>query len=368
MILLAPGSRKKMLIHVAQVPVSLHHYRSSLDRILDEALRLISQSTKLILTDAARSGTPTVVVDSTRNPVGLFQLQLAILRHQLKHRYRQLTSTDVWNIAKVDAPVERLAFGLLSHSEKTKWMKESANGSFQADPFAFQTRDKQDVVFYEYLKNGSGSIFISPGNQSLLSGSHFSYPYTLESEGAHYILPENQRSGKLVLYKLNSELSGIEHAFVLLERFHAVDPSLIFFENRWWLFCTDASEKGADIRLHVFHSESLTGPFLSHPKNPVKTDICSARPAGHLFIHEGKLYRPAQDSSKRYGGSIRIHQVDTISPHDFSEVCINTLEPHQFGHRYPDGIHTLSICGDHCYIDGKRRRRGLFSPFKSAGR
>lgn len=368
MLLQETGSLTEKKIHTAQIPVTLHHYRRSLNRILSESLRLISRSAKLVLTDYGHEGTPLEERDSTRTLIDPFRIRMSILIHLIKHRFRQFTSTDVWNIAKVEVPIQSIAFGQSVQVEKIRWMSEARRGSYQADPFAIRTKDNTDVVLYEHFNNGKGAIFISSENRPLLSGSHFSYPYTIEFEGEHYVLPENQCSGQLVLHKLNSALNGIKESFTLLDRFHAVDPSLIFFEKRWWLFCTDASDKGADIRLHIFHSENLTGPFVPHLKNPVKTDICSARPAGHLFIHQGKLYRPAQDSSKSYGGSIRIHHVGTLSPSDFSEVCINTLEPHQFGNTYTAGIHTLSICGDHCYVDGKRTRRGLYFPIRSVGR
>jgi hypothetical protein len=366
MILQAAGSHEEKCIQTAQIPVTLHQYRRSLNRILSESIRLILRSAMLVLTNSEQEVIQTEKTEPSSTNFTPFRIRISILKHQIKHRYRQFTSTDVWNIAKVELPIQHLALGQSNHIEKTSWMKEPTRGSFQADPFAILGKDKNDIVLFEYYTQGRGSIVISAENRLLLSGGHFSYPYTVEYEGAHYVLPENQISGRLVLHKLNSEISGIEKSYNLLDHFHAVDPSLVFFEKRWWLFCTDASDKGADIRLHVFYSESLTGPFFPHFKNPVKTDIRSARPAGHLFIHEGKLYRPAQDSSKSYGGSIRIHRIDTINPSDFSETCINTLEPQQFGNTYTAGIHTLSICGDHCYIDGKRTRRGLFSPFKTA--
>ena len=40
----------------------------------------------------------------------------------------------------------------------------------------------------------------------------------------------------------------------------------------------------------------------------VKTDVRSARPAGTPFVYQGELYRPAQDCSRTYGGSIVIHR------------------------------------------------------------
>ena len=38
---------------------------------------------------------------------------------------------------------------------------------------------------------------------------------------------------------------------------------------------------------HVFHADSPFGPFTPHRRNPVKSDVRSARPAGKLFTWNG---------------------------------------------------------------------------------
>jgi hypothetical protein len=87
----------------------------------------------------------------------------------------------------------------------------------------------------------------------------------------------------------------------------------------------------------------------------VKTDVRSSRPAGTPFVHEGSLYRPAQDCSRTYGGRIALNRIVTLTSEDFLEEPVALIEPVRSS-RYPDGVHTVSAFGEHTLVDGKRRR------------
>ena len=108
-------------------------------------------------------------------------------------------------------------------------------------------------------------------------------------------------------------------------------------------------------------------PWFPHSKQPVKTDIQSSRPGGTPFIHEGKLYRPAQDCSRVYGGRVVINQITALSPNDFEEKTAAIVEPDKHG-PYPDGLHTLSALGDITLVDSKREKFILAAVMKTAGK
>jgi hypothetical protein len=61
--------------------------------------------------------------------------------------------------------------------------------------------------------------------------------------------------------------------------------------------------------------------------NPVVTDVRIARPAGRIFIRDGKIYRPSQDCSGRYGNSFDINQINILSETDYSEANILKVRP-----------------------------------------
>ncbi len=159
----------------------------------------------------------------------------------------------------------------------------------------------------------------------------------------------------------------MENPVTLLDNFRAVDPSIIFHHGKWWLFCTNAEHRGADLRLYIFHSDALKGPYTPHEMNPVKTDICSARSAGHLFRIGTQLFRPSQDSSKGYGAEIVIHRIDELSRDKFAETAVNRLSPDRLTGPYISGWHTISSCGKYTIVDAKRKQftpRNIFKLFR----
>ena len=120
-----------------------------------------------------------------------------------------------------------------------------------------------------------------------------------------------------------------------------IDPTIFQYEGRWWLFGTRA-DAGDNFKLFGWHADELTGPWRPHSANPLKTDIRSSRPAGPPFVHDGALYRPAQDCSTGYGAAVVVNRVLTLTPDAFEEEIVSRIAP-DTGGRYPTGLHTL--CG-----------------------
>ena len=129
-----------------------------------------------------------------------------------------------------------------------------------------------------------------------------------------------------------------------------IDPTIWRGDDAWWLFCTFVDHE-PNKNLHLFFADRVEGPWTAHPKNPVKTDLASSRPAGPLFRTEGRLIRPSQDCTQTYGGAIVLNAITRLDRHDFSEQPVRRLAP--MGD-YPDGLHTLCPAGDVTIIDGKR--------------
>jgi hypothetical protein len=133
----------------------------------------------------------------------------------------------------------------------------------------------------------------------------------------------------------------------------AADSTVFRHDGRWWLLCIDVDR--SDDTLCAWHATSLRGPWLPHAANPLKTDTRNTRPAGTPFVHAGKLYRPAQDNSRTYGGRVVINEIVRLSPSEFAERVVRVIPPFHSS-PYPAGFHTLSAFGDWTLIDGKRIR------------
>jgi hypothetical protein len=128
----------------------------------------------------------------------------------------------------------------------------------------------------------------------------------------------------------------------------AADASLIYHHQRWYLFFTPAHATNTE--LHLWHADSLEGPFIPHILSPVKADISNARPGGRFIKIGEKLYRPAQNCTLTYGGSLIINEIKVLSETGFIEVPVATLEP-PAGY---SGLHTLSFAGGFLYFDVKK--------------
>jgi hypothetical protein len=76
------------------------------------------------------------------------------------------------------------------------------------------------------------------------------------------------------------------------------------------------------------------------------------------FEVEGRLFRPAQDCSRRYGEAVVINRVDVLTPEAYFETPVARIAPDPAG-PYPHGLHTVSAAGEWTLIDGKRERRSL---------
>ena len=118
------------------------------------------------------------------------------------------------------------------------------------------------------------------------------------------------------------------------------------------MFYTDR-DRGSNVKLYLAMAPKLDGPWYPHPGNPVKTDISSARPGGTPFVHEGVLYRPAQDSTHTYGGGLVIHRVNKMTAIQYDEEVVCRLAPGRNG-RYSSAFHTLAAAGELSVVDGKR--------------
>ena len=303
---------------------------------------------------------------------------LKLLWNRTCFYYGEFINAEQWNVGLIDKPLQEIALGSdqLKESQIT-WLINCDQATYCADPSGFREGDSL-IVYAEYFsyRKMKGRIndfnfYISPdrsvpprqgswnpaGRRNPIQGtnvtSHLSYPYIVENEGEKYCLPESSSIGKITVYRYHSQSALFIEEKTILDKVDAVDPTIIFFKDRWWLFFTERLY--SNTHLCIFHSDKLLGTYHPHRLNPVKIDIRSARPAGTPFIRDGVLYRPSQDCSMTYGGRVIINQVLEISPDHFEEIKINAIEP-VLGSRYKKGIHTLSAVGGMTLIDGKYHR------------
>ena len=231
---------------------------------------------------------------------------------------------------------------------------------FWADPFPVY-RDGRHYLFFEEYPYATARAHISmmelgpdgrwgPVVEVLRRPYHLSYPFMFEWQGEWYMLPETGANRTVELYRATSFPHGWELDRVLLSGLHAVDATLAEIGGRWWMF-VNVAEEGAFTwdELHLYHAPSPLGPWTPHRRNPVKSDVRNARPAGRPFQQDGVWYRPAQDCSVRYGYALVVNRIDRLDEEEYRETPVSKLLPNWL----PDmmGTHTINAAGGLTVVD-----------------
>ncbi len=154
------------------------------------------------------------------------------------------------------------------------------------------------------------------GGKVLEEDFHLSYPYVFRWEEGIYMVPEASRMDSVRLYRAARFPGRWKFVKELLTGRDYVDNSIFRYHGGWWML---NSNRASDT-LRLFHSDELEGPWQEHPKSPViKGDKMTARPAGRVVEHEGRLIRFAQDDSKKYGKRIFAFEITRLSETDYEE-------------------------------------------------
>ncbi|MFN4254010.1 MAG: hypothetical protein ACK4Q5_03255 [Saprospiraceae bacterium] len=185
---------------------------------------------------------------------------------------------------------------------------------------------------------------------------HLSYPFVFEHEGEVYMMPESEANREIALYRATDFPRCWQKEKVILEGAFN-DSSLIFNENRWWLF----TSKGYD-ELHIFHSDSPFGAWAAVPPPPprppegeaetppsggrgaILASISHGRNGGGPFRWHGQLLRAAQDCSAVYGGGLHLRRIEKLTPTEYLEADFraDVLPPKSWWNRR--GGHHFNCC------------------------
>lgn len=237
---------------------------------------------------------------------------------------------------------------------------------FWADPFPLE-RDGRHYIFFEELIFAEGKAHIavvevgrngycSKPQRVLERPYHLSYPFLIEAEGQLFMVPETGQNGTVELYRCLNFPDRWVLEKVLLRLPHAVDATLHYADEKWWMFVNVGTDD-ADVHdeLHLYHADSLCGEWQAHRLNPIKSDVRSARPAGRLYERDGQLYRPSQIGAPLYGSGISINQVLKLSPEDYLEQEVERYVAPNADRIF--GVHTFNRAGSLSVVDGFARRK-----------
>jgi hypothetical protein len=245
--------------------------------------------------------------------------------------------------------------------ELVRW----TGGSMYADPFLFEHEGRHHL-FCEELPFGARRGVISH-TELRLDGSpaeaprpvlarphHLSYPFVFVHDGQVFMIPETSAVARVELYRAVEFPDRWEREAVLIDELDAADATLLAHGDRLWMFAAVTPPDASSLdELHLFWASELRGPWRSHPRNPVVSDVRCARPAGAVQRWGSRLVRPGQDGSRRYGGSISFREIDVLTPDAYAEHEIARLDPTDLGDAR--ATHTYSADARFEAIDLRRR-------------
>ncbi|GAA4087060.1 hypothetical protein GCM10022392_05040 [Mucilaginibacter panaciglaebae] len=273
----------------------------------------------------------------------------------------RLFFADKWNIGYVFQSTED--FISLEALQNINWLKEDTS-LYAADPFVL-VKNAKIYIFYEDLRktfsNGKINViqdlsFTTKKNVSGLSTcGHMSYPYIFQEGNDVYCIPETSSLKEVRLYKFtNDHFTEVSPCAVLIEGQEFIDTSIFKYQDRYWLV---TSVKGQPQNNYIYYSSKLAGPYKAHKLNPLPADETGGRGAGSVFMSNGKLYRPTQNTKVRYGYSVIINRIDSLTTKSYSTKPIFEIRPKK---PYNRGVHNISFADNLIVFDGKR---AIFSPF-----
>jgi len=238
---------------------------------------------------------------------------------------------------------------------------------FWADPHVIFKDDKYYIFIEELMyKTAKGHISLIimdkkgnyTGSSKIINKKyHLSYPFVFEFEEKHYMIPETSENRTIELYECVDFPKKWKFFMNLMKDIYAIDTTLFFYKNKWWLFTNIIENQGAcpDDELFLFYSNNLfSKKWVSHPLNPIVTDVKCARQAGKIFTRNGKIYRPSQNNVKSYGSAININQISILHETNYQERKISSIEPNW--DNKIRGAHTFNCEENLTIIDGYMRR------------
>jgi len=250
------------------------------------------------------------------------------------------------------------------------WLFKNSSNKIYGDPFFIRSEDGKTEIIMEVLRfegdYGRLALIVLDeefrlSNYKMLldTKSHLSYPFVFKENGRYFIFPESSKNGRLSCYEYDPVSGRLIFLQDILE-FPMLDSTIIQKNGKYWIFGV-LNDGKAGYEEHVYYSNNLLGPYMSHPANPVKRGLDGTRPAGSFIEVDGTIYRPAQNCQKEYGDSITIYEVSELTETKVTEepymnIELNRRNKHNRG-MYK--IHTINYMDNLIVVDGKN---WTFSP------
>tara|TARA_B100000989_G_scaffold296238_1_gene279054 strand:+ start:3239 stop:4798 length:1560 start_codon:yes stop_codon:yes gene_type:complete len=222
---------------------------------------------------------------------------------------------------------------------------------YLADPFIF-SNELSEYLFCESFsyKANKGVIKVGKVNENrechkletvLEEKYHLSFPFIFREKGSFWMIPESANNNTIDLYRSKSFPYGWVKEKTILSGIKAVDSTVLFYEDVFWLFTSFQDKAGMSNDMHIYWSDDLTGDWKPHKKNPIISDVKISRNAGSIFFYNNKIIRPSQNCLRRYGEEIIFSEIIMLNKDIYEEKRLLSISPKHI--KNSDGIHTWNM-------------------------
>jgi hypothetical protein len=271
-----------------------------------------------------------------------------------KRKLQKLLFREQWSLLVCDK--DGAALKHIAPSSDRMW----------ADPFPVQ-HDGRYYIFVEQQFNGKNGtlgyieLFADLSHSDFVpildAPYHLSYPNIFNVGGQWYMIPESNEHNAIELYRATEFPAKWVHDRTLLDDVRAVDTSIFFYRDRWYLFTSIATDSTSlNDSLFIFSAHEFpSSEWTSHQDNPVKKTRKGSRMGGRPFIDaQGRIVRPSQSCVREYGEALILQRVTELSETKFREEEEKTVYPERKHHAVC--THTWNECGPYVIRDIKTRK------------
>lgn len=274
---------------------------------------------------------------------------------------RMILRSDMWNLGFITDDITDV---IKSDKLNIHWMKHNYTDRWFADPYLLEVTDKQIVVLveefcYKLRKGRIARLVVSRPDYVLQDmkiilelPTHLSFPVIYRKDNEVYVMPENSKSGGIVIYRYdeqNLKLEKVQEVSML----PLTDATIVKLKSgEEYVFSTKLPNPNGD-ELQIYSFDGKTMLMDEKPIASVSFPSNIARNAGDAFYIDEQMYRPAQDCNKCYGNGIVIQKVNKEG-NTFMFETINSF--HSANPDYSLGYHTFNMKKGLIVVDGHRYR------------
>ena len=285
----------------------------------------------------------------------------------LKKVYKKLT-LEKWNIAFIENPIEEV---INNAPLQFKWLEHTCKDRWFADPFILEVTDNEIILlveeFYDPIKRGRISKLIVDKRTKKLKDiqtileldSHLSFPAIWRENDNIYIYPENSDASNLTIYKYDASNNIVTPVKTICKK--PLTDAIItdLFEGRKMIFSTNLPTQNKN-KLSIYEYNENNNLLNKYTDFIFEENI--ARMAGDFFMHNNKIYRPAQDCNKGYGKAVLIQEVIKDNENFVFYEIRRIKSPHP---NLELGFHTFNLYKDTIVVDARGYRHPIVGRFCS---